>query len=85
VRSFFFGSLHNFQTHHDCAPTTRRVLDLTSILRLAVYSYIHRKTMVDPVATLSIPSGNGFISADDIRGGKVSSSIVVKFFYESNN
>ena len=81
----FFHCLHQLQSHHYSTPAASQVLDFAAKFRLAVDCYILRKPVVYPVATLSIPAGDGFVDADKIQWEKIGFPVAIKCVHEPIN
>ena len=65
---------------HHTTLSTCRVLDLTTILWLAIYGNVKRKTLIDPVSTSSLPTANTFVRADKSTWYKVLSAVEIECF-----
>lgn len=57
----------NLKSHHYTTSAARRVLDLTSTLRLPINTNIHRNSNIDPLDTKSIPSWYGLVHTNPLR------------------
>jgi hypothetical protein len=55
VRHLLCG-LDQLQSHRNSTLSASSILDLTSILRLPINRDIHKKSIIDPVPSLSVPT-----------------------------
>ena len=80
----FFSCLNNFQSDHYSRMPTGSILDLTAIFWFPVDRNIHWQAMVDPMATLPIPPGHGFVDTNLIRWKKFCTWCSLQFLTKSS-
>ena len=74
--------LNNPEPHHKPWPPACRIMDLCPILQLPAHCYIHRKTQMDPMTTLSVPPRYGTIITYEIRRREELCAILIKMSNE---
>ena len=72
------NAFHQLKTQHYSTSTTSSILYFTSIFGLAVNCYILRKAVIDPMASLSIPTAHGLINTNTVRRTEVICSVVIE-------
>lgn len=64
--SVILSSRYNLKSQHNATSTARAVLDVASILGLTVDGDVHLEAMLNPRASLSVPSTDGLVHAQKI-------------------
>ena len=64
--------------HHNYWSPAHSILDLFPIIRIPIHCHIHRKTQIDPMATLSIPTQYGLIITYEIQTREELCAILIK-------